>query len=1136
MQYRNIEENELKPVVSAVRNGTASPKQLQELYSQPYGRKIVSDVIKSELPELADMGGLDPEVINSGEKWKEISKRLQEKNRPAGVEAQNQSEFALDNELDNAFKNFTYGKEELIEGARKGDPRQLKETKIPFGDVNTTSPTDLMAVLDRIGNMPYVFDANGNRKSTKELKEKIQERIFQLKSTEQINPEIYGNKEMILDAVSKVPVEWKRKGGGNPELTNKDAEYFMQGLNYIRDLQPGRYGIIMGAIEKTGKIAETDFTELASMGKTMQYFRDFKEGKYVEPDERSLITPQIKQAELSGWLSERLKKMGKTKRAAVPQKDILAAYQDAPEELKDEELLRNIINKERAPSFGFLPIAQGEGITKTGGLPSFMRGVASPFKAVQNSLETTFDSPFESYLKSKELNRGNQLIPQKSGGYGDILPSEKFWNKASEGFGSFWSQLFLARGFGNVAKAPINAVVGRVNPMATMTSGEAAQKLGTPLSTLAQTYGDEYVDFLEKTGSPTKAALGAFVSGLTQGVIERNIMPDVLIAEKASLLLAKKNFAKEIIDVVDKGGGKAGIADVVKKFVANTTKMIGKEAWVEENLQNLTNYLTEAVISPKTVQDRNLIKETVDTGNAATVMMLIPSLLGGAGETKIKRSLTKAQLNSIAANPQQYIEAIDNQFTLGQISKDEHELATKIISTQRDNINNSPRRDANGELISAERQLEYAYQSTVQQIAQEQAAKITDPIQREPLEKKAEEADKIKRQIFYGEEGKELPPKEGGKVAIDQDMDLMDEDDVLLNEVRSKSGQFVAAEELPFFIEQTANDPIQAIEKYGEDTAKILLGKATDDQLIRAVVNLGKFDKNSPGIEILNKEIERREASEEESQNQSAIFVQMPGEVQKPQTTEIKPAEAKSSEVLNNLSKSDRETGTIALFESGLSLEEGEQLVEDIKNGNVTVNNLHTRLNVPTNTLFFAKKLLTEGKLADALREAIEIKKSQKETVIDIEEQNKKSITINEKFINELKQKRDSEDFKYIIVEKSDVLGNRKKVKRLKTKQELEESTKKINDAINKAEKENEKLKLQLKEQPKPAETKPAESIDEDMTAFVEVTRPELGFEELPTDILDNMDSKTMAVQGKRLEGLNKNLGKLKELFECIWS
>lgn len=947
LQYRDIEENELKPVVNAVRTGTASPKQLQELYSQPYGRKVVSDVIKSELPELADIGGLDPEIVNSGEKWQEISKRLQEKNRPAGVEAQNQSEFALDNELDNTFKNFTYGKEELIEGARKGDPRQLKETKIPFGDVNTTSPTDLMAVLDRIGNMPYVFDASGNRKSTKELKEKIQERIFQLKSTEQINPEIYGNKEMILDAVSKVPVEWKRKGGDNPELTSRDTDYVMQGLNYIRDLQPGRYGIIMATIEKTGKISEQDFTDLANMGKSMQYFRDFKEGKYVEPDDRPLFTAQLKQASLAGWLSERLKQMGKTKRAAVPQKDILAAYQDAPEELKDEELLRNIINKERAPSFGFLPIAQGEGITKTGGLPSFMRGVASPFKSVVNSAETTFDSPFESYLKSKELNRGNQLIPQKGGGYGDILPSEKFWNKASEGFGSFLSQLFLARGIGEAVKAPLNAVIGRVNPMATISSRDAMLNFGTPLSTLAISYGDEYVDFLEKTGSPTKAALGAFVSGLTQGVIERNIMPDILIAEKASLLLARKNFAKEVIDVVESGGGKAGIADVVKKFVANTTKMIGKEAWLEENLQNLTNYLTESVISPKTVQDRNLIKETVDTGNAATVMMLIPSLLGGAGETKIKRSLTKAQLNSIAANPQQYIEAIDNQFTLGQISKDEHELATKIISTQRDNINNSPRRDANGELISAERQLEYAYQSTVQQIAQEQAAKITDPIQKEPLEKKAEEADKIKRQIFYGEENKELPSKEGEPIAIDQDRDLMDEGEItpesaIQNAIESgqlKGGNLMSAQAAlgmeggaQMFLQEVAD---QALNKQGEP--------ATDAENMKRA-------RETYGDELVDMAI--AQYPKEVAAKESGISVQMPQEVSKPQTTEIKPAEP----------------------------------------------------------------------------------------------------------------------------------------------------------------------------------------IEEDITAFVEVTRPELGFEELPTDILDNMDSKTMAVQGKRLEGLNKNLEKLKELFECIWS
>jgi len=64
----------------------------------------------------------------------------------------------------------------------------------------------------------------------------------------------------------------------------------------------------------------------------------------------------------------------------------------------------------------------------------------------------------------------------------------------------------------------------------------------------------------------------------------------------------------------------------------------------------------------------------------------------------------------------------------------------------------------------------------------------------------------------------------------------------------------------------------------------------------------------------------------------------------------------------------------------------------------------------------------------------------------------------------------------------------------------------------------------------------PAEEVVEDMTPFVEATRPELAFDEVDTAVLDNMDSKTMAVQGKRIEGINKNLGKLKELFDCIWS
>ena len=68
---------------------------------------------------------------------------------------------------------------------------------------------------------------------------------------------------------------------------------------------------------------------------------------------------------------------------------------------------------------------------------------------------------------------------------------------------------------------------------------------------------------------------------------------------------------------------------------------------------------------------------------------------------------------------------------------------------------------------------------------------------------------------------------------------------------------------------------------------------------------------------------------------------------------------------------------------------------------------------------------------------------AQKEKKIKIEG-TKESIASLEKL-------RDSEDFKYKEVTETDIIGNKKKVKRLKTEQELKESTDKINATIDKA-------------------------------------------------------------------------------------
>ena len=79
--------------------------------------------------------------------------------------------------------------------------------------------------------------------------------------------------------------------------------------------------------------------------------------------------------------------------------------------------------------------------------------------------------------------------------------------------------------------------------------------------------------------------------------------------------------------------------------------------------------------------------------------------------------------------------------------------------------------------------------------------------------------------------------------------------------------------------------------------------------------------------------------------------------------------------------------------------------------------------------------------------------------------------------IKSLEKTRDSEDFKYKTVNEYDVLGNSKKVKRLKTPQELKESTDKINKQIDKSKSELAELQKSLPTKEVAAELPPKEKV-----------------------------------------------------------
>jgi len=342
-----------------------------------------------------------------------------------------------------------------------------------------------------------------------------------------------------------------------------------------------------------------------------------------------------------------------------------------------------------------------------------------------------------------------------------------------------------------------------------------------------------------------------------------------------------------------------------------------------------------------------------------------------------------------------------------------------------------------------------------------------------------------------------LPPKEGGKVSINQDRDLMDEE--------TDESEFVSRPKEEILVDvPNAAAAIQDENVRQNIIANPEQGLAEIAQQLHSTEGEASTATKVFGRDLADLALEMyptREAADEALQKQSAVSVQMPGEVSKPQTTEIKPAETVQSNVPEFTAKSEKHFEYVP--------------IEEV--------DIYKEFDRETDEKFNKKELddLTDDISKNGIKTPIQIKVDRNGNAL-IVEGNTRLAAAKRLGIKNIPVEIIEGEFGSINKGKAKPLPN-VGVSELQRRQKTELGLKDNNGAYSKG--------FTRIEQPKPAEP-----IEEDMTAFVKVTRPELGFEELPTDILDNMDSKTMAVQGKRLEGLNKNLSKLQELFNCIWT
>jgi len=784
LKLRDIEEKDIIPFETAVFTGTVQPTQIKELANKPYGKKVINDVLRDHAPEA---GGLsfDDDVFRNEQNAEQVAQVLQQKFRQQGLEIQNQNLFNLDKEVSenlNGLKRIDIA----VSAGTGGGAANVSEYNLP--QLNTSSPSDLGEALDFLSKSEgSSFEVNGRKLSQKEitdLSDKINEKLYYIKAGEPIHPEILSEEvsTKLANSVSKVDAEWKGDINYSPnqkqELVQKDIQYAEEGLNFLKDANKVAYNNIMNGILKKEKIADVDYEQLIGIGKRLENEKKFRGGEFVKDDDRDFRTYQTLKADEAKILSEKIKEMGFKNKAKIADKVIIKAALESGIDPNS----KRVLDIRRDEALG------GYGIVKGGGLTALARGISQPFKSIQTTLNSIFDDPTFTYLNSRRYDYGDQIVPDAAGNYSDVLPSERgyknvgnVFNKILEGAGQFATQVFTSRLGGQIISAPYRAAALSV-PRAALTTTQAtniAAYGGGFLSTALQTYGQSYVDFLNKTGNPNKASLMALIDTLGQSAIEVIVLPDVKLAEsmKDALGSAKRNLATDIMKVVEKGGGKEAAEPFIKKFVQEAGKVYGKEILGEEVSQNMYNYLVESIFSPETAEKRNLTDETKEVIKEASLSMVVPIVLGGLGGAKRNRKLTQDALHISAQNFETFTEAIENGRVKGIINPQDADAALNIIKIHQQSIENAPKEDSNGGLINAARQLEYAYQNTVEQVAKEKLSKITDEVQAEPVKKQIEEAQAVKRKIFNGAEMSGIPKDEKEEQpTIDQDRVLGDED------------------------------------------------------------------------------------------------------------------------------------------------------------------------------------------------------------------------------------------------------------------------------------------------------------------------------------------------------------------------
>lgn len=768
---------DVESVLQDINIGATTPKKLSELYNNANGKDLVKSIINEYAPQFGQIGW-DNDIYGNEKKWATLSKNINASNRVNALDAEANSVKELDskiNQFSQPYRTYSRVEDAVVPKDQPMVPNiDLTNDKEISNAIEDLKQRDFSSV----GEHGHISEESAIEqiKIQKGLEAKrdaaiglLKQRLFFNKTNQEIDPEIKELSPRIKNAVTSVNMARERgediKVEEYADHDNMNADHFEIGLNYIKDENPGKYENIIRAIEKKGKIADTDFRDVSRIGqdiKNQQVFRAAAHNPELIDAETDLdyTTYQDKKSIAAGAIGEWLKENGyKNFRQFTPKIIKQAALATG---VTNKDIVNDLVEEEGILGYDAIP--------KSGWREAIARGVMQPFAGIESTFHDIKNDDATNYLRTQQydVGIGGQKVPGKKGELSTRLASEKsnLWYDALEGFGQFIPQILLTKGIGG-ASAGVLGADARI-------ALSAAQKAnistygGTFISTYLQEYGNAYEQALQTTGDPkTAKAMGA-INGTAAALFEE-ILPDTKIADKAADLFRKGGFADDIIDLLKKGGNPAELSrkgrPIIEKFVNQTLNTTSQEVKEEVGTQ-LVNYITEGIFSPKTAKDRDVARELFDTAKATAVSMILPAVFGGAGAATNK-NFTVNGLHSAAINFEDYKSSLNKALIDDRITQDEYDAGIKMLSTHRQSIAESPSQSSEGKKLSTSEKLEYAYQETLLKKYNNDIKQTASEVAKEDIQNKINKSQEIQRQIL------DLPKpelKEGEKpVKVDKE-------------------------------------------------------------------------------------------------------------------------------------------------------------------------------------------------------------------------------------------------------------------------------------------------------------------------------------------------------------------------------